>query len=90
LHSQTIDLEDLAMAAFIVSSFGRQIRILGDGGYATKEYLHQFPARVDVVSRMLITGKLYELPPLRDVPRRRRARIPRTLGSDKRTKNQKW
>lgn len=48
----------------------RQIRILGDGGYATKEYLHQLPARVDVVSRMLITGKLYELPPLRDVPRR--------------------
>jgi hypothetical protein len=48
----------------------RQIRLLGDGGYATKEYLHPLPARVDVVSRMLITGKLYELPPLRAVPRR--------------------
>ena len=43
----------------------RRIRVLGDGGYATKEYLHQLPATVDVVSRMLITGKLYALPPLR-------------------------
>jgi len=48
----------------------RQIRVLGDGGYATKEYLHQLPARVDVVSRMLLTGKLYALPPLRGAPRR--------------------
>jgi len=48
----------------------RQIRVLGDGGYATKEYLHQLPARVDVVSRMLLTGKLYALPPRRGAPRR--------------------
>jgi len=48
----------------------RQIRVLGDGGYATKEYLHQLPATVDVVSRMLITGKLYALPPQRTTPRR--------------------
>jgi hypothetical protein len=48
----------------------RRIRVLGDGGYATKEYLQQLPATVDVVSRMLLTGKLYELPPLRGVPRR--------------------
>jgi DDE superfamily endonuclease len=41
----------------------RQIRALGDGGYATKEYLRRLPATVHVVSRMLITGKLYELPP---------------------------
>jgi len=41
----------------------RRIRVLGDGGYATKEYLHQLPASVDVVSRLLITGKLYALPP---------------------------
>ena len=46
----------------------RQIRVLGDGGYATKDYLHQLPATVDVVSRMLITGKLYAPPPRRDRP----------------------
>ena len=40
----------------------RQIRVLGDGGYASKESLHQLPATVDVVSRMLITGKLYASP----------------------------
>lgn len=48
----------------------RQIRVLGDGGYATKDYLQQLPATVDVVSRMLITGKLYALPPTRTIPRR--------------------
>jgi Transposase DDE domain len=48
----------------------RRIRVLGDGGYATKEYLQQLPATVEVVSRILLTGKLYELPPLRGVPRR--------------------
>jgi hypothetical protein len=41
----------------------RQLRVLGDGGYATKECLQQLPATVDVVARMLITGKLYERPP---------------------------
>lgn len=48
----------------------RQIRVLGDGGYATKEYLRGFPASVHVVSRMLLTGKLYArpCPPVR--PRR--------------------
>jgi hypothetical protein len=48
----------------------RQIRVLGDGGYATKDYLHQLPATVDVVSRMLITGKLYALPSKHTSPRR--------------------
>ena len=48
----------------------RRIRVVGDGGYATKETLGQLPATVDVVSRMLITGKLYAPPPLRIVPRR--------------------
>jgi hypothetical protein len=48
----------------------RRIRVLSDGGYATKDYLHQLPATVDVVSRMLITGKLYALPPQRITPRR--------------------
>jgi hypothetical protein len=41
----------------------RQIRVLADGGYATKEYLHQLPATVNVVGRMLLTGKLYAPPP---------------------------
>lgn len=48
----------------------RQIRVLGDGGYATKDYLQQLPPTVDVVSRMLISGKLYALPPTRALPRR--------------------
>jgi DDE superfamily endonuclease len=48
----------------------RRIRVLGDGGYATKDYLHQLPATVDMVSRMLITGKLYALPPQQIIPRR--------------------
>jgi DDE superfamily endonuclease len=48
----------------------RRIRVLGDGGYATKDYLQQLPATVDVVSRMLITGKLYALLPQRPLPRR--------------------
>ena len=39
--------------------------MLGDGGYATKDYLRQLPATVDVVGRMLITGKLYAPPPRR-------------------------
>jgi len=41
----------------------RHVGTLGDGGYATKDYLHQLPATVDVVGRMLITGKLYAPPP---------------------------
>jgi hypothetical protein len=48
----------------------RSIRVLSDGGYATKEYLHQLPATVNVVGRMLITGKLYERAPQRRGPRR--------------------
>src|SRR5262245_24850669 len=48
----------------------RRILVLGDGGYATKDTLQQLPARVDVVSRMLITGKLYAPPPPRTVLRR--------------------
>ena len=48
----------------------RRIRVLGDGGYATKATLQHLPARVDVVSRMLRTGKLYAPPPSRTVLRR--------------------
>jgi DDE superfamily endonuclease len=56
---------------FVASQLpARRLRVLGDGGYATKEYLHQFPATVDVVSRMLITGKLYAQPPQPRGPRR--------------------
>jgi len=48
----------------------RQVRVLGDGGYATKESLQQLPATVNVVGRMLITGKLYAPPPVREASRR--------------------
>src|SRR4029079_17521922 len=48
----------------------RRMRVLGDGGYATKETLQQLPAPVDIVSRMLSTGKLYAPPPPRTAPRR--------------------
>jgi len=48
----------------------RRIHVLGDGGYATTESLHQLPATVDVVSRLLSTGKLYAPPPPRTAPRR--------------------
>ena len=54
----------------------RPVRVLGDGGYATKDYLQKLPATVHVVGRMLITGKLYAPPPRRagraaGVPRRK-------------------
>jgi hypothetical protein len=48
----------------------RRIRVLGDGGYATKDTLRQLPATVEVVSRMLIPGKLYAPPLPRTAPRR--------------------
>jgi hypothetical protein len=48
----------------------RPIRVLSDGGYATKDYLQQLPATVNVVGRLLITGKLYERPPQPRGPRR--------------------
>jgi hypothetical protein len=50
----------------------RHIRVLGDGAYATKAYLRDLPAPVQVVSRMLITGKLYAPPPQPVGPRRGR------------------
>jgi hypothetical protein len=48
----------------------RPICVLSDGGYATKDYLQQLPATVNVVGRMLITGKLYARPPQSRGPRR--------------------
>ncbi len=50
----------------------RPLRVLGDGGYATKEYLRHLPAAVHVVSRLLITGKLYARPTPPVGPRRGR------------------
>jgi hypothetical protein len=50
----------------------RQIRVLGDGGYATKDCLRTLPATTHVVSRLLVTGKLYALPPKSTGPRRGR------------------
>jgi Transposase DDE domain len=41
---------------------GRQIRALGDGGYATKAVLRDLPGTVHVVSRFLLSGKLHALP----------------------------
>jgi hypothetical protein len=43
----------------------RPVRVLGDGGYATKECLRQLPATVHMVGRLLISGKLYAPPPPR-------------------------
>jgi hypothetical protein len=40
----------------------RAIRVIADGGYATKECLRQLPRTVEVVSRLLITAQLYALP----------------------------
>jgi hypothetical protein len=48
----------------------RQVRVLSEGGYATKESLRQLPATIDVVGRRLVTGKLSELPPPRVASRR--------------------
>jgi Transposase DDE domain len=48
----------------------RRIRVVGDGGYATKDALRKLPSTVEVVSRMLISGKLYAPPPLRTTSRR--------------------
>jgi len=48
----------------------RRIRAVGDGAYATKDTLRELPATVDVISRMLPTGKLYAPPPLPTTPRR--------------------
>jgi DDE superfamily endonuclease len=62
----------------------RRIQGLGDGGYATKEYLQGLPASVHVVSRMLITGKLYApLPKPHGPPRGRPPKKGPLLGSPK-------
>lgn len=62
----------------------RSLRVLGDGGYATKEYLRDLPPTVEVVSRLLLTGKLYARPSCLKKPRRgRRPKKGALLGSPK-------
>jgi hypothetical protein len=65
---------------------GRPIRSLADGGYATKDYVRQFPSAAHMVGRFPINAKLYELPPpptpkRRGAPRKKGALIgsPKTL-----------
>lgn len=38
------------------------LRVLTDGGYATKDFLRNLPASVEVISRLLISAQLYALP----------------------------
>jgi DDE superfamily endonuclease len=52
---------------------GRPIRSLADGGSATKDYVRQLPTAAQVVGRVPISAKLYELPPPPS-PKRRGAR----------------
>jgi hypothetical protein len=62
----------------------RALRVLTDGGYATKECLRNLPRTAQVVSRVLITAQLYALP---DLPKQRRPGRPplkgKPLGSPK-------
>jgi hypothetical protein len=59
----------------------RRLRVLADGGYASKEFLHDLPKNVDVISRLLVTGKLYGLPTHpRPVKRGRRPRKGKVIG----------
>jgi hypothetical protein len=62
----------------------RALRVLTDGGYATKDFLRHLPSTVHVVSRLLISAQLYALP--QRTHTRRPGRPPRTgklLGSPK-------
>lgn len=43
----------------------RKILSVGDGGYATKEYLQDRPTNLEVVSRLMVSAKLYEGAPSR-------------------------
>ncbi len=49
---------------------GRSIRSLADGGYATKDYVRAFPASTQMVGRLPISAKLYQVPPTPTVKRR--------------------
>jgi hypothetical protein len=41
----------------------RQFLVKADGGYSTKAFLRNRPDNVELVGRLLITGRLYEAPP---------------------------
>jgi DDE superfamily endonuclease len=73
------------MVDFVAAELpGRQIRALGDGGYATKDFLRDLPDTVGVVSRFLLSGKLYALPqPPAGKRRGRPSRKGKLLGSPK-------
>jgi hypothetical protein len=62
----------------------RAIRVLIDGGYATKEFLRNLPRTAQVVSRLLISAQLYALP---QAPNKHRSGRPpltgKPLGSPK-------
>ena len=66
---------------------GRPIRSLADGGYATKDFVRQWPKATHVVGRGPISAKRYELPPpptakRRGAPRKKGDLLgaPKTLG----------
>jgi DDE superfamily endonuclease len=62
----------------------RQLRVLADGGYATKEFVRALPPGVQVLSRLLVAGKLYALPAPPTAKRRgRRPRKGALLGAPK-------
>jgi hypothetical protein len=71
LPSQSRSTLARAIVDFVAAQLPtRRLRVRGDGGYATKDSLQPVPALGDVVSRMLITGKLYAFPLKRPPPRR--------------------
>jgi hypothetical protein len=78
LHAHKLQLpyrSRSALAREIVDFVATQLperhgRLLVDGGYATKECLRGLPASVNVVSRLLISGKLSALPSRPAEPRR--------------------
>jgi len=66
---------------------GRHLYTLADGGYATKDYVRQWPDTAQAVGRFPISAKLYQVPPKpthkrRGAPRKKGDLIgaPKTLG----------
>jgi hypothetical protein len=74
-----------AIADFVAVQLpGRPMRVLADGGYATKDFLRDLPDTVHVVSPFLLSGKLYALPePLAGNRRGRPPQKGALLGSPK-------
>lgn len=60
----------------------RQIHVIADGGYATKDFLRELPAAVKATLRFLVSGVLYELPP-KQTGRGRRRQKGKPIGSPK-------